>query len=1157
MEERRADWRAKRDAGEVSLTDLMPLETDAERRWAYYVPQPIPDDAVQHAPESVRDLKILDPAVGSGHFLVVAFDLLHALYHEEARHRGETREKRWTEAAIVERILEHNLHGIDLDPRAAQIAAAALWLKAQLVAYRAAGAAASAGSFCPVTLPRLNLVASNLGISRLPDNDPALVELRRAIEAETGIPGKLTMQIVEALRGADHLGSLLKIDAAIEQAIAAYEEQTGWKNKFVQITFDEDGQIVRTPRPISREWATTGVLSAIEDFLSRHTGAQELGLRMHGEQLAAGVRFVRLVKEGTYDLVVANPPYQGTSKIEDAKYVAKHYTLGKENLYSAFLLRGLALVRDYGTSAMLTLRDWMFINQFADMRTMLLSSFDLRVIGDFIRGAFEDIPDEIVSVAVTCFLRAPCHSDSVAQCPSPRDDRSRDNQRTQRKRAASLCHVGRHIFDTSALKNIPEWPVVYWWVDELQFFRKHKLLDDIGVVRQGLATGDNPRYLRRAWEVQSKQLRRIVNDDSDFTRDWAPYIKGAAGQVWCESLDDLIRWSMKGTEKRVAYDVFGTKAGNGTPSEALYFTKGVAFTSIGNAFSSRAHRFRSIIGHTASSVFGLPLDNVVCWLNSRIVSSLAESLNPTISFQVGDVKRLPYWEIPDSRLIFAKVEAGFTIHESHREPSVEFEEPGPSPWRNDQKWAQLAVDRPEGAPLPEYVEELDPEPPTDHVSFAVGVALGRFGADGEGIRDPGQDDLSSALPHGIMFLNGTLQGDDFDDSLGHGAARIIHEKWAEYGPRIDPKRSLRDWLRERFFPNVHKGMYENRPIHWPLSSEKKTFVAWVTIHRWNEQTLRVLLGDHLEPALKQLDGEITDLTAARGSGDKNAARAADDRYSDIKAWRDELAVFIEQVRQCAERGPAPPDPKKPERETDARYAPDLDDGVMINSSALWPLLDPQWKDPKKWWKELVAAKGKKDYDWSHLAMRYWPTRVDEKCRLDPSLGVAHGCFWKYHPARAWAWELRLQDEIGPEFRIEEAPYRGDGGDVEHRAVYLRDNSVAALAAIEKEVLRRRRKRKQPQSELRLLETGLWSAVPGECWELELALTEKQQVEFKLLSPDEPEARARFERKHPNKVKARKALLSKLRPAELFGEPEDEEAAEADEAEDLEVEEVDA
>lgn len=88
LEQRRIEWRAKREAGEVALTDVMPLHTDEERRWAYYVPQPIPDDAIQHAPESVRDIKLIDPAVGSGHFLVVAFDLLFALYQEEALHRG-------------------------------------------------------------------------------------------------------------------------------------------------------------------------------------------------------------------------------------------------------------------------------------------------------------------------------------------------------------------------------------------------------------------------------------------------------------------------------------------------------------------------------------------------------------------------------------------------------------------------------------------------------------------------------------------------------------------------------------------------------------------------------------------------------------------------------------------------------------------------------------------------------------------------------------------------------------------------------------------------------------------------------------------------------------------------------------------------------------
>jgi hypothetical protein len=220
---------------------------------------------------------------------------------------------------------------------------------------------------------------------------------------------------------------------------------------------------------------------------------------------------------------------------------------------------------------------------------------------------------------------------------------------------------------------------------------------------------------------------------------------------------------------------------------------------------------------------------------------------------------------------------------------------------------------------------------------------------------------------------------------------------------------------------------------------------------------------------------------------------------------------------------------------------------MINSAALWPLLEPQWKDPKKWWKELSSGSGKKDYDWSHLAMRYWPTRVDAKCRQDPSLGVAHGCFWAYHPARAWAWELRLQDEIAPDFRIEEAPFfrengRGDGGHEAHRAAYLADDPEEALAAIAKEALRRRRKQKAPQPELQILEPGLWTHHPAECWQLELDLIEKQGADFHLRAPDEPEARRAFEEANPKLVAAREALLLALTPADdlLIGaEGEDE------------------
>ena len=121
------------------------------------------------------------------------------------------------------------------------------------------------------------------------------------------------------------------------------------------------------------------------------------------------------------------------------------------------------------------------------------------------------------------------------------------------------------------------------------------------------------------------------------------------------------------------------------------------------------------------------------------------------------------------------------------------------------------------------------------------MALGRFApvddqgqpttSNQPGILDPTTADLSHALHAGILFLDGSLEENDQRDDLGKAAAAPLREAWSRYGSAIAPSRGLRDWLRLDFFKDVHKGMYENRPIHWPLSSSGKTFVAWVNIHR--------------------------------------------------------------------------------------------------------------------------------------------------------------------------------------------------------------------------------------------------------------------------------------------------------------------------------------
>jgi hypothetical protein len=1022
LDARRAEWRKRRDAGEVALDALMPIEGELEEHWKYYVQQPIPDDAVEKAPASVRSIKILDPACGSGHFLVIAFDLLAALYREEARHLGTTA----TDREIAESILENNLHGIDIDARAIQIAAAGLYLKARSLAKTARP-------------KRVNLVAPVLQLGNLPADDPAIVALRKDLKREVGIPEELTTKLVTSLAGVDYLGSLLKVDAAVEEAIRSVELEFERTHGQGDLFRGFPAQQVK----LSMGEAKATVLEKLEQFLAKHSKSGDLGLRLDGEQFAAGVRFVRMAKEDTYDVVVGNPPYQGLSKTNSFGYVAAKYPKSKADLYAAFLERSLEFTRPGGASALLTMRGWMFLGQFAEVRKHLLQKNDLRAIGDFDRGAFDEVPNEVLAVCSPVFRRSPHPGvQSVAMQPSPLNDNSYDRQRTNRKRAAVLAHVGRHEFDPRGFEVIEGEPIVYWWSKEfLAKYTTAPKFKDRAPAKQGLATANNVRFLRRPWEVRQPELALRCEPGMVPRESWVPYVKGGEARVWFEPVSDIIRWSHDALELRVWIDLYRTRSpGQYIKNEVFYFRRGVAFSPIGNAFSARVHRFASVIGHMGASVFASNVADVVCLMNSRTARFVLGSLNPGVHYEVGDVNRLPVATIKFSSDIVERLEAAFGAEESSREASVEFRHPGPSPWRYAQDWAQQAVDRPDGAPLPPYEPVYDPPTPERFVSFALGVALGRFGANGEGVLDLAP---AGALPSGILFVSF-----ERGDSIDQAPCAPIVSFWKEHGSAVGDGDDLRAYLRKSFF-DCHRRLYENRPIYFPLSSAKRSFVAFISIHRWADDTLNVLLADHLVPAKRRLEGELDDLRTARASG--NNKGKAERRFTEVQKLLEELNDFVAKVTEIAEKGPPPADDKTPKREVDARYVMDLDDGVMVNSAALWSLLEPQWKDPKKWWKELASAQGKKDYDWSHLAARYFSTRARKKCHDDPSLAVAHKCFWELHPAKAYAWELRLQDEIRPDFTIDEP------GSNAARARFLAEHEREAREILAKELKRREKK----------------------------------------------------------------------------------------------------
>src|SRR5690606_28240422 len=224
----------------------------------------------------------------------------------------------------------------------------------------------------------------------------------------------------------------------------------------------------------------------------------------------------------------------------------------KGDLKGAFLERVWERGGEGGLSALIMMRGWMFLGQFKDLRAGIVHEHDLRLLGDVDRGAFEDVPDEVLATVMSVIRRAqPGDEDAIAVQPTALDDRSRDSGRTPRKRAALLAQVGRYEFDPKGFEVIEGEPIVYWWTKE--FLKKYAEAPKLGeshTVRYGLSTQNNTRWLRKPWEVaRSAVMVKSFSEPKGWDGlPWVAYIKGSEGRAWCDEVRDVLLWRHKGLE---------------------------------------------------------------------------------------------------------------------------------------------------------------------------------------------------------------------------------------------------------------------------------------------------------------------------------------------------------------------------------------------------------------------------------------------------------------------------------------------------------------------------------------------------------------------------------------------------------------------------------
>src|SRR5579875_58938 len=350
-------------------------------RWRYYVREA---DRAPAPRKRVSEITFIDPAAGSGHFLIEAFDLLWDMYKEE----GEVS----SEAEICASIFENNLFGIDIDERAIQIAALALLMKAW----------EKARDFVP---RRINLVAANI---RLPKGTNHLEKFLQNHPEDHAIRPALET-IVGALDHADEIGSLLEIDEPLDKRLAELREKHG-----AQLSLDGHQGLAKPEK-----WKLAVIARLRKHFNAEATG-DDLSERFFGEAGEKGLSLLDLLSR-RYDMVAANPPYMGSKNMGPVlkKHVERHFAAGKRDLYAAFILKCLRLAAPgTGRVAMVTQQSWMFLRSFADLRALdddkrkkmphafggVLRDTTIETLAHLGPRAFAEISGEVVNTA--CFVLA-------------------------------------------------------------------------------------------------------------------------------------------------------------------------------------------------------------------------------------------------------------------------------------------------------------------------------------------------------------------------------------------------------------------------------------------------------------------------------------------------------------------------------------------------------------------------------------------------------------------------------------------------------------------------------------------------------------------------------------------------------------------------------
>ena len=598
----------------------MEMYPDSEIKEKYAIAN-APDSQIRET-KSLHEIKLIDPATGSGNFLLYSFDLFYDLYIDQI----ENYDVSYDENEIPRLIIENNLYGIDLDNRAIQLAQLGLYIKAKRKRLR-------------LPIRHFNVVSSNFF---LPDYEAVKTIFENNDRPLSDGQRELVQEIWGDLQQAYRFGALVRIGEKVNNKL----EQLVGRFRRPQMDMFAEKDIVefetfRDNFFLSLEKAITLFAKDSGDtFLSKKTRQAIIYLR---------------VLTSKYDLATANPPFTQNKKFGDAlnTFIWKNYSKPSKfhkNLYSVFIKRCSELILSTGKIAMIHPLSFMFTDDFKDVRNFILENFHINILvhhgpdsNNIFDGSFASAPayyileKTIVSNINSLFISL----DQYTRTPNEK------NKKVYAKKALenfikSNEDVHNFPLPQSKLKLIKASPFVYWISDNFRKKFQAKSVSNLLKNCQGLATGENIRFVRYWWEINSQNIANVNFEN----RKWVNYAKGGSFKKWAGNVWLVVNWENEGKEIKGFTDEKG-KQRSRPQNEDYYFMKGITYS----AANSKGTSFRILPSYHIFDVGGssiFPVDEysniefILAFMNSKLTSYIVKCLNPTVNTQVGDIGRVPF-----------------------------------------------------------------------------------------------------------------------------------------------------------------------------------------------------------------------------------------------------------------------------------------------------------------------------------------------------------------------------------------------------------------------------------------------------------------------------------------------------------------------------------